>query len=96
MNQRRRINKASLGDAARRAPDGWDSARFFELFLSFGTPLRGGPFLTRSLPSCAPEGHNASHWAGIIATGFDVVAGLIRYMSFCYYVSDYEDILEEY
>jgi hypothetical protein len=33
------------------APDGWDSARFWEIVLSFGTPLRGSPFPSLFLPS---------------------------------------------
>jgi hypothetical protein len=40
-------------------PDGWDSARFLELVLNFGS----FPFPVLFLPSRTPQGHNAGRWA---------------------------------
>jgi hypothetical protein len=44
-----------------RAPDGWDSARFLEIVLNYGTPLRGSPFPSLALPAAG----NASRWAAL-------------------------------
>jgi len=43
----------------KRAPGGWDSARFLEIVLNFG----GLQFSSLFLLSRTPKGHNASRWA---------------------------------
>jgi len=40
----------------RSQPDGWDSARFWALFLNFGTPRSGSPFPSPFLASRPLQG----------------------------------------
>jgi hypothetical protein len=43
----------------KRAPDGWDSARFLELVRNDGS----FPFRKLVFPSRTPQGHNTGRWA---------------------------------